>query len=105
MQKWLSQSSLVKAAEDTLQERHQLMALVKEAEAHATHALYSLPARYATNRAATDATNTARQTLKAKLEECARQIQQYDVSRPSSFYTLKCKLLFLLLNYPRFRRV
>lgn len=66
------------------------MALVKEAEAHATHALYTLPARYATNRAATDATNTARQTLNAKLEDCARQIQQYDVSKPVTFYTVKC---------------
>lgn len=60
------------------------MALVKEAEAHPQHALYTLAVRYAANRAATDASNKARTALQAKLDESARSVQQYKVAyRPS----------------------
>lgn len=80
VEKWLAGTSELKKAEDSLQECHQLMALVKEAEAHTQHALYTLPTRYAASRSASDAASKAHAALQTKRDDCTLQLQQYKVS-------------------------
>uniref|UniRef100_A0A1B6CNV0 non-specific serine/threonine protein kinase n=1 Tax=Clastoptera arizonana TaxID=38151 RepID=A0A1B6CNV0_9HEMI len=78
---WLEEQALLKKAEDCLQERHQQMALVKEAEAHPQqHSLYSLPARYMSHRTALESTSKAKLALQERIEECDRQLNQYKVT-------------------------
>lgn len=78
--RWLEEQTVLKKAEDCLQERHQQIALVKEAEAHPQqHSLYSLPVRYSSHRTAVEASNKAKLSLQEKIEECDRQLSQYKV--------------------------
>ncbi|KAG8274145.1 Serine/threonine-protein kinase smg1 [Homalodisca vitripennis] len=80
IRQWLAEAEKLKKAEESLQERHQQLALVKEAEAHAQHALYTLPGRYVAHCAATDATTKTHSALQLRADECARQIQQYKMA-------------------------
>lgn len=80
LHKWLEAHALLKKTEDSLQERHQQMALVKEAEAHAQHSLYTLPARYSAHTTAVEATNKAKAGLQEKIEECEHQLSQYKMA-------------------------
>ena len=74
----------MKVAEESLQDCHQQMALVKEAEAHgpsAQHPLYTLATRYAKHRRARDALDKAQSTLKEKIEDCEKHLNLHKVTK------------------------
>ncbi|XP_025837692.1 serine/threonine-protein kinase SMG1 [Agrilus planipennis] len=75
---WLSVYEKTSQAEDTLQDLHQQMALVKEAEAYGTlHSLYSLPSRYEAYCKTKNAINNAKKELESLMLECETIINAY----------------------------
>ncbi|KAL3284200.1 hypothetical protein HHI36_018364 [Cryptolaemus montrouzieri] len=79
LQEWLEKDKVISSEEDALQDLHQQMALVKEAEAHGTnkHSLYALPARFDTYHKTKDSLKNAQYDLKSLLSECEKQLQAY----------------------------
>ena len=68
-------------AQGLLQDRHQQLALVKEAQAMGrNHALYSVIKRYNTYKRAKDALEKAKCGLKEKIEECQKHMSMHSVS-------------------------
>ncbi|XP_063243710.1 serine/threonine-protein kinase SMG1 isoform X2 [Bacillus rossius redtenbacheri] len=83
LNKWLEVSELIRVSEESLQDCHQQMALVKEAEASPQHSLFTLTARYSKHRLAQDATNKVKAALREKIEECDRQLNLHKLALSS----------------------
>lgn len=82
LNQWLEVQGRIKIAKESLQDCHQQMALVKEAEAHgpsAQHPLYTLATRYAKHRRARDAQEKACVALKEKIEDCEKHLNLHKV--------------------------
>lgn len=78
---WIEATEASQQCQDLLQDRHQQLALVKEAQAMGrNHALYSVVKRYNTFKRARDAHEKARIGLKEKIDECEKQINMHNVS-------------------------
>ncbi|KAK9892622.1 hypothetical protein WA026_021000 [Henosepilachna vigintioctopunctata] len=79
LQRWLETDLLISEQEDALQDLHQQMALVKEAEAHGTnkHPLYTLPARFDAYRNARDALRSAECDLRRLAADCETHLLTY----------------------------
>lgn len=76
--KWLEIDKTISGSEDTLQDLHQQMALVKEAEAHGTkHALYCLPSKYESYQKMKDTASNAKQDLTVIMQECESHLKSY----------------------------
>ncbi|XP_039285302.1 serine/threonine-protein kinase SMG1-like [Nilaparvata lugens] len=81
LERWLVEQAGVKQVEDSLQERHHQMALLKDAEAHAQHhSLYSLPTRYAAFVTSSEAASKARTGLEEKVAECQAALAQFQMA-------------------------
>ncbi|PNF25688.1 hypothetical protein B7P43_G16147, partial [Cryptotermes secundus] len=86
LNQWLEAQRCMKEAEESLQDCHQQMALVKEAEAHGPsgqHPLYTLATRYAKHRRAHDAREKARAALTEKIEDCEKHLNLHKVALAS----------------------
>lgn len=78
---WIEATEELRQCQDLLQDRHQQLALVKEAQAMGrNHALYSVVKRYNSFKRARDAHEKAKASLKEKIEECEKQINMHNVS-------------------------
>lgn len=78
---WIEATEASRQCQDLLQDRHQQLALVKEAQAMGrNHALYSVVNRYNSFKRARDAHEKAKAGLKDKIEECEKQINMHNVS-------------------------
>jgi PI-3-kinase-related kinase SMG-1 len=94
LNQWLEAQRCMKGAEESLQDCHQQMALVKEAEAHCPsgqHPLYTLAARYAKHRRAHDAQEKACAALREKIDDCEKHLNLHKVTKTSNSI-----LLFML---------
>lgn len=76
---WLQQHQAISDTEDCLQDLHQQMALVKEAEANGmnNHSLYSLPSRYERYRQTQDAISNAKNEIDKFVTDLESHIEQY----------------------------
>lgn len=86
LNQWLEVQGHIKVAKESLQDCHQQMALVKEAEAHgpsAQHPLYTLSTRYAKHRRARDAIEKACVALREKIEDCEKHLNLHKVTESS----------------------
>jgi hypothetical protein len=93
LNQWLEAQGRIKVAKESLQDCHQQMALVKEAEAHgpsAQHPLYTLAGRYAKHCRARDAKEKARAALREKIEDCEKHLNLHKVIEilSKSFYCI-----------------
>lgn len=82
LNQWLEVQGCMKVAKESLQDCHQQMTLVKEAEAYgpsAQHPLYTLAARYAKHCCARDAQDKARAALREKIEDCEKHLNLHKV--------------------------
>ncbi|XP_047110312.1 serine/threonine-protein kinase SMG1 [Schistocerca piceifrons] len=75
--KWLEQQASMRVSCEALQDSHQLMALVKEAESQPTHPLYSLATRHSAHRRVQDALSATRAALQERLEECDKHLTMH----------------------------
>lgn len=99
---WIETTEALRQCQDLLQDRHQQLALVKEAQAMGrNHALYSVVNRYNSFKRARDAHEKAKAGLKDKIEECEKQINMHNVSlkRLTKCFKLKASLIFVYLFY------
>jgi len=82
LNQWLEVQGCMKVAKESLQDCHQQMTLVKEAEAYgpsAQHPLYTLATRYAKHCRARDAQEKARAALREKIEDCEKHLNLHKV--------------------------
>ncbi|XP_012271718.1 serine/threonine-protein kinase SMG1 isoform X2 [Orussus abietinus] len=78
---WIEATEAAQRCQELLQDRHQQLALVKEAQAMGrNHALYSVVKRYSTFKRARDAHEKAKCGLKEKIEECEKQINMHNIA-------------------------
>ncbi|KAL6442065.1 hypothetical protein ACFW04_002410 [Cataglyphis niger] len=78
---WIEATEASRQCQDLLQDRHQQLALVKEAQAMGrNHALYSVVNRYNSFKRARDAHEKAKAGLKDKIEECEKQINMHNIA-------------------------
>ncbi|KYN40743.1 Serine/threonine-protein kinase SMG1 [Trachymyrmex septentrionalis] len=78
---WIEATEASRQCQDLLQDRHQQLALVKEAQAIGrNHALYSLVKRYNSFKRARDSHEKAKTGLKEKTEECEKQINMHNIA-------------------------
>jgi len=78
---FLLEKGKLQNVEEGLAESHQLMALVKEAEASAgQHPLYELPKRYFSLQHAKNMMITATMSLRQQVEDCDSRLSQYEVA-------------------------
>lgn len=79
---WLKVDKLIFEEENALQDLHQQMALVKEAEAHTSnkHPLHSLPARFDSYHKTKDALKNAKKNVQNLQAECQKHIDAYTES-------------------------
>ncbi|KYQ50767.1 Serine/threonine-protein kinase SMG1 [Trachymyrmex zeteki] len=78
---WIEATEASRQCQDLLQDRHQQLALVKEAQAIGrNHALYSLVKRYNSFKRARDSHEKAKAGLKEKIEECEKQINMHNIA-------------------------
>ncbi|XP_044575793.1 serine/threonine-protein kinase SMG1 isoform X2 [Cotesia glomerata] len=78
---WLETNESLRQCQDLLQDRHQQLSLVKEAQAIGrNHALYSVVNRYNAINRAKDAYEKAQLGLKEKMEECEKQISMHNIA-------------------------
>ncbi|XP_022908365.2 serine/threonine-protein kinase SMG1 [Onthophagus taurus] len=77
--KWLNESKTCSQVQELLQDLHQQMALVKEAEANgiSKHSLYSLPNRYNKYKQAQDSIANAKKDLDSLIKDCGAKGQRY----------------------------
>lgn len=76
---WLEKDQKLAKTDDWLQDLHQQMALIKEAEANGIikHPIYSLPSRYETYKKKLEAMNFAKGDLVNLSVECDNHLQKY----------------------------
>lgn len=79
---FLSEKEKLQKMEEGLAESHQLMALVKEAEASPAgqHPLYKLPERYYALQQTQNIMIGATMSLRQKIEDCDSRLSQYEMS-------------------------
>lgn len=78
---WVDAIDSTRQCQELLQDRHQQLALVKEAQAMGrNHPLYSVIKRYNSFKRARDAHEKAKTGLKEKREDCEKQINMHSVS-------------------------
>ena len=78
---WIKATEETQVCQGLLQDRHQQLALVKEAQAMGrNHVLYSVIKRYHTYKRAKDALEKAKAGLKEKVDECQKHINMHNVS-------------------------
>lgn len=78
---WVEATEITRQCQDLLQDRHQQLALVKEAQAMGrNHPLYSVIKRYNSFKRARDAHEKAKTGLKEKIDDCEKQINMHNVS-------------------------
>ncbi|XP_011150895.1 serine/threonine-protein kinase SMG1 [Harpegnathos saltator] len=78
---WIEATEASRQCQDLLQDRHQQLALVKEAQAMGrNHALYSVVKRYNSFKRARDAHEKAKAGLKEKIEDCEKQINMHNIT-------------------------
>ncbi|XP_014477330.1 PREDICTED: serine/threonine-protein kinase SMG1 isoform X2 [Dinoponera quadriceps] len=78
---WIEATEASRQCQDLLQDRHQQLALVKEAQAMGrNHGLYSVVKRYNSFKRARDAHEKAKNGLKEKIEECEKQINMHNIA-------------------------
>ncbi|KAG7209878.1 hypothetical protein KM043_011480 [Ampulex compressa] len=78
---WIEATEATRQCQDLLQDRHQQLALVKEAQAMGrSHALYSVVKRYNMFKRARDAHEKAKSGLKEWIEECEKQINMHNLA-------------------------
>ena len=71
--------------QDSLQDRHHQLALVKEAQAMGrSHALYSVLKRYNSFKRCKDVVEKSRSGLEERIEKCEKQITSHNVSITTS---------------------
>ncbi|CAH0546905.1 unnamed protein product [Brassicogethes aeneus] len=77
---WLSIEKVIAKSDDLLQDLHQQLALVKEAEAHGAnkHPLYKLPMKYAAYHKSQSAMNLAKKDLETIITDYQRHLLVYD---------------------------
>ncbi|KAK4876755.1 hypothetical protein RN001_009261 [Aquatica leii] len=80
---WLAEHKKLSETEDLLQDLHQQMALVKEAEANGLnkHSFYSLPTRYESYRKRQDAISDAQNDLELFIGTAQSQIEMYNEAK------------------------
>ncbi|XP_015595300.1 serine/threonine-protein kinase SMG1 [Cephus cinctus] len=79
--RWIEATEALQLCQDLLQDRHQQLALVKEAQAMGrNHALYTVVKRYNTFKRARDAHEKAKAGLKEKIEECEKHINMHNIA-------------------------
>ncbi|KYB28836.1 serine/threonine-protein kinase SMG1 [Tribolium castaneum] len=78
-QSWIDVQKKISETEDYLQDLHQQMALVKEAEAHGAnkHSLYNLPSRYEIYCKTQEAMKTAKKDIDKIMDEAENHITGY----------------------------
>lgn len=76
---YLDVNLTISQVEDELQDLHQQLALIKEAEAQGVnnHSLYSLPSHYDAYHKSQEAMNTARKDLDSIITDCEKHIEVY----------------------------
>ncbi|KAK0173761.1 hypothetical protein PV328_006909 [Microctonus aethiopoides] len=78
---WLGTFENARQCQDLLQDRHQQLGLVKEAQAIGkSHSLYSVIKRYNTFKRARDVHEKAKAGLREKIEECDKQINMHNIA-------------------------
>ncbi|XP_034180761.2 serine/threonine-protein kinase Smg1 isoform X1 [Osmia lignaria lignaria] len=78
---WIEATDATRQCQDLLQDRHQQLALVKEAQAMGrNHPLYSVIKRYNSFKRARDAHEKAKAGLKEKIEDCEKQINMHNMA-------------------------
>ncbi|XP_011689275.1 PREDICTED: serine/threonine-protein kinase SMG1 [Wasmannia auropunctata] len=78
---WIEATEASRQCQDLLQDRHQQLGLVKEAQAIGrNHALYSVVKRYNSFKRARDSHEKAKADLKEKIEECEKQINMHNIA-------------------------
>lgn len=81
---WVEAIDITRQCQDLLQDRHQQLALVKEAQAMGrNHPLYSVIKRYNSFKRARDAHEKAKSGLKEKIEDCEKQINMHNMALSS----------------------
>ncbi|XP_044735996.1 serine/threonine-protein kinase SMG1 isoform X2 [Chrysoperla carnea] len=83
LKKWIEEYQNVQNAEEALQDLHQQMAIVKEAEANigtGKHSLFTLPQRYQTYKRTYEAFNLAKKNLDDKIEDCEKHTKLHVVA-------------------------
>lgn len=81
MNNWMEATEATQQCQGLLQDRHQQLALVKEAQAMGrNHALYSVIKRYNTYKRTKDALEKAKTGLKDKIDECQKQINMHNIA-------------------------
>lgn len=77
---WIESFEKSRQIQDSLQDRHRQLALVKEAQAMGRNQmLYSLSLRYNTFKQAKEVRNKAKIEVNEKIEECEKQINTHNV--------------------------
>ncbi|KOX79166.1 Serine/threonine-protein kinase SMG1 [Melipona quadrifasciata] len=78
---WVEATEITRQCQDLLQDRHQQLALVKEAQAMGrNHPLYSVIKRYNSFKRARDAHEKAKTGLKEKIDDCEKQINMHNLA-------------------------
>nr|CAD7257208.1 unnamed protein product [Timema shepardi] len=99
LNKWLEVQGLIRSSEESLQDCHQQMALLKEAEASPQHPLYTLADRYSKHCRSRDASEKVRVALKEKIEDCDKHLNLHKVAL-SSVRGPQLAQWMAELNYP-----
>ncbi|KZC05708.1 Serine/threonine-protein kinase SMG1 [Dufourea novaeangliae] len=78
---WMDATEVTRQCQDLLQDRHQQLALVKEAQAMGrNHPLYTVIKRYNSFKRARDAHEKAKGALKERIEDSEKQINMHNLS-------------------------
>ncbi|XP_076757575.1 serine/threonine-protein kinase Smg1 isoform X3 [Xylocopa sonorina] len=78
---WVEATDATRQCQELLQDRHQQLALVKEAQAMGrNHPLYTVIKRYNSFKRARDAHEKAKAGLKEKIEDCEKQINMHNMA-------------------------
>ncbi|XP_015127883.1 serine/threonine-protein kinase SMG1 [Diachasma alloeum] len=81
LEEWLKTHEATRQCQDLLQDRHQQLGLIKEAQAIGrSHGLYSVIKRYNTFKRTRDAHEKAKVSLQEKMEECEKQIGMHTMA-------------------------
>ncbi|XP_011302537.1 serine/threonine-protein kinase SMG1 isoform X2 [Fopius arisanus] len=81
LEEWLETHEATRQCQDLLQDRHQQLGLIKEAQAIGrSHGLYSVIKRYSTFKRARDAHDKAKLCLEEKMQECEKQMSMHNMA-------------------------
>ncbi|KAJ8664855.1 hypothetical protein QAD02_006517 [Eretmocerus hayati] len=81
LNRWIEACEASRQCQESLQDRHRQLALVKEAQAMGrNHTLYSLVKRYNAFKRAKDVLEKAKIGLKERIEECQKQINTHNIA-------------------------